>query len=172
MRVHAVTSHEGAHYVSRCVGANVAAQGSTPDEAEANLAEAVALSGVVVEEGAEPPRLAVLEAPDALGAPAGGPGAGEVESAALLRRLEVSGWTFEERGRHVVLTKNGRTVVVPLAERIAPGVYRVVQAALAEAREVETADRRAAFAALDALFAANPHEGDSTAIIREMRDSR
>jgi predicted RNA binding protein YcfA (HicA-like mRNA interferase family)/predicted RNase H-like HicB family nuclease len=168
MRVHAVTWPEGDGYVSRCVGANVAAQGSTPDEAEANLAEAVSLSGVTLDERTEPPRLAVIDAPGAVRAepePA-------VDAAALLRDLEESGWAIQVRGNHVVLAKQGRTVVVPVAERIAPGVYRVIQAALAEARAAETEDRRAAFAKVDALFAANPHEGDSTAIIREMRDSR
>ena len=166
--MHAVTSQDGSYYVSRCVGANVAAQGSTPDEAEANLAEAVALAGVRIKEPAEPPRLTLIDAP---GVTEGEPD-GDVDAAALLRDLEESGWAIEERGAHVVLTKNGRTVVMPLAARIAPGVYRVIQAALAEARAAETEDRRAAFARLDALFAANPHDGDSTAIIREMRDSR
>jgi hypothetical protein len=42
----------------------------------------------------------------------------------------------------------------------------------ARARAVATADRGAVLAELDALFAANPWEGDVTAIIREMRDSR
>jgi len=36
----------------------------------------------------------------------------------------------------------------------------------------EIADRSAVLAAVDALFAANPWEGDVTAIIREQRDSR
>jgi len=42
----------------------------------------------------------------------------------------------------------------------------------ARAKSVETADRGSVLADLDALFAANPWEGDVTAIIREMRDSR
>lgn len=167
MRVHAVTSHEGAYYVSRCVGANVASQGATADEAEANLAEAVALSGIAVEEPAEPPRLTLIDAKVPVGPPQG-----DVDAEALMRELEASGWTVESRGRHALLTKHGRSVVVPLATRIAPGVYRVVRAAIAEAMAEETAARRAALAKLDALFAANPFEGDVTAIIREQRDSR
>jgi predicted RNase H-like HicB family nuclease/antitoxin (DNA-binding transcriptional repressor) of toxin-antitoxin stability system len=169
MRVHAVTWPEGEHYVSRCVGANVASQGSTAEEAEANLAEALTLSGVVVPEDQEPPRLTVLDVQTRVVSPADYE---DVDGAALLRELESSGWTLEEQGAHVVLTKHGRAVVVPLADRIAPGVYHVVRARIAEAMAEETAQRREAFAKLDALFAANPWEGDVTQIIREMRDSR
>lgn len=169
MRVHAVTTREGPYYVSRCVGANVAAQGSTPDEAEANLTEAVALSGIRLKDPVEPPRLVALDAP---GVVVDEEPDEDVDAGPLLRDLEESGWAIEERGIHVVLTKNGRTVVVPLATRIAPGVYQVIQAALAEARAAETEDRREVFARLDALFAANPTFGDSAALIREMRDSR
>ena len=169
MRFHAVTSHEGDHYVSRCVGANVAAQGATPDEAERNLAEAVALSGVTVEEPVEPPRLALVTADTpVVAAPRTEV---EVDGAALVRELEAAGWAVEHRGAHVVLAKHGRAVVVPLATRIAPGVYRVVRARIAEAEAEETAARRAVFARMDALFAANPTFGDSTELIRHERDS-
>lgn len=165
--MHAVTTHEGDHYVSRCVGADVAAQGSTAEEAEANLAEAVSLYGIAVQEPAEPPRLTLIEA----AVPVAPPG-DDVDGAALIRELEASGWVLEHRGKHAVLTKHGRAVVVPFATRIAPGVYRVIRARLADAVAEESAERRTAFARLDALFAANPWEGDVTTVIREQRDSR
>lgn len=166
MRVHAVTSREGDHYVARCVGANVATQGSTAEEAESNLAEAVALSGITVEEPVEPPRLTLIDAEVSAGPPED-----DVDGEALIRELEASGWAVEHRGIHVVLRKHGRAVVVPFATRIAPGVYHVIRARLAEAMAEETADRQAVFARLDALFAANPTFGDSTALVREDRDS-
>lgn len=171
-------THEAPYYVARCLEVDVASQGDTPDEAAGNLVEAVALTGATEAPWAqsEPPRLTVIDVPAV-----GGPSvpAGDVERAALMSRLIENGWVVEEGSRHVVLRRHGHALVVPLATRIAPGVYRMIERRLAS---LEAQDRGArdrvdgpepgdTFAALDALFAANPHPGDVTALVREQRDA-
>ena len=54
------------------------------------------------------------------------------------------------------------------AERVAPGVYRIVAP---RPREVAAADVAASLARIDALFARYPHDEDATRVIREQRDA-
>jgi predicted RNase H-like HicB family nuclease len=62
MQFTAAVTHEGAHYVARCLEVEVASQGSTVEEALENLKEALELyfEDAAFPEGLEPPIIATV----------------------------------------------------------------------------------------------------------------
>lgn len=162
MRLAAVVTHEPPWYVARLVGAGVAAQGATADEATENLKQAAAAVGPVAEPE-EAPVLTSIDVPD------GAAPLSAVDRETFVRDAEALGWDVVAGEDHIVLTSpdGAHAVALPVTAReVAPGVFRMVAARL------RPDDREAAVRRIQELFARNPSLGDTTRLVREMRDAR
>jgi hypothetical protein len=170
MHVTAVVTHEAPFYVARCVELDVASQGGSVDEALANLKDAVAPPFAAVGRlSDEPPVVATFEVEGAAAAPPP-----PVAATLLVDRLRAGGWSERLSGRHLhfVCPDGEHQITLPVADRIADGVYRMVVAtADLHERGRSAGNAVTVLARIDAVFGRHPDAGDATGVIRAERDA-